>query len=180
MMTNVTAAEMKMIEVVYPQAIEMIRHFDRVRFASWTVYTAIVAAAFFANESAERIDDIRMIAMIWIASLFFIFFVSRVQRNYKVFFGTVLALELKMFGTGTWDESYVMMLTEPPPLISTDSSVSVLPFVGTVRFTSTGFWRLGAWDRYIGAVPYFHLIISFFMIVPVIITVIYLVSDFGT
>lgn len=173
-MAHVSDSEMKVFEVVYPQASEMIRHFDRIRFASWTVYTAIVAAAFFAEQSARRITDTQMIAIIWVASLFFVLFISRVQRNYKVFFGTVIALELRMYGATAWDDSYILDLGEAATLVPGESSASLLPFVGTTRFTSPRFWRYGSWDKYLGAVPYFPLIISFFILVPTIITIVYM------
>lgn len=155
----------KPYELAYAQSVEMMRHFDKLKYTTWTVYIAIVAGMYVAS-SSSKISDRTLIIAISIASIYFIFLSYRKQRNYQVFYHAAYAAEL------------ALCKMAKVPLAKYfknqgDDILSPFPFIRSHEVVFIKTIDSGMGDKIFGFVPYFYLKVGFFFIVPVAV---YLIS----
>lgn len=145
-------------ESVYTQTAEMIRHYDRLKYTAWTVYTAIIAALYVAM-SAKKINTYQMIVVTIISSIYFVLLVFRIQRNYKVFYAAITRLELFFFEVYEKD---IKKIFEKKP-------TRLFPFLTVEDLVSKDFFKINRLDKVLGGIPYFWLKVGFFILTPVVL-----------
>jgi hypothetical protein len=143
------------LSCIYVHNGEMLRHFDRLKYTVWTVYTAIIAGLWVAKNAGE-ISVERMLLVTTVASLYFILLSSRLQRNYKLFYSSSHEIEAKLHDR------------LPSEVRET------LPFICGGKQYGSHFWRVNRWDLVAGRIPYFYLQIVFFVMIPAGMGLLYL------
>lgn len=145
-------------EQIYAQNAEMIRHYDRLKYAAWTVYIAIIAGLYVASSQKDiGVND--MLAVTCIASLYFIMLLFRIQRNYKVFYTSITHIERYIQRqTGTDEPAYGRLF----------------PFLDVDDLNSDDFHRINIFDKIFGSVPYFWMKVGFFILTPAVLIVLYM------
>lgn len=139
------------LTVTYTETCNLIRHYDTLKYTCWTVYTALVGGMYFAK-SEKEINEASFVFGIVLASTYFCFLLTRIQKNYKIYCSVAEDLESIFRNEILQDNS--TLFSEKFRVGPFDLANTVLP--GNFRTTSF-------LEKAFGSVPYFTLHIVFFV-----------------
>jgi hypothetical protein len=154
-MNQLSDGEGPFLACVYTHNGEMVRHFDRLKYTAWTVYTVIIAGLWVAKSGGE-INREEMLGIVTVASIYFVFLVSRIQRNYKVFYASSHSIERHI-----------------APSLPLELKGPALPFIEAGKQVGYPFWEMDRWDRIFGRFSYFYLKMAFFLLIPLAMWIVY-------